>query len=118
VHIRKGDTVVVLSGVEKGSIGKVLHVFPKSDRVLVERINMIKRHTRARSQTQAQGGIVEKEAPLHVSKIALYDPKAKGPTRVRTRVRYEQVGDRKVRVTDRVSAKTGEVIEKPGAKRG
>jgi large subunit ribosomal protein L24 len=85
--------------------------------VLVEKINMIKRHTRPRSQSQTQGGIIEKEATLHISNVALYDPKAKGGVRVQYRVRYEKDGNRQVRVKDRVSAKTGEVIEKPDHKR-
>ncbi|MCK4412626.1 MAG: 50S ribosomal protein L24 [Candidatus Eisenbacteria sp.] len=117
MHIRTGDTVIVISGDEKGKTGRVLAVFLDQERVLIEKINMIKRHTRPRSQTQTQGGIIEKEAPLHISNVALYDPKSKGATRVRYRVRYEKDGDRQVKVKDRLSAKTGEVIEKPAEKR-
>jgi large subunit ribosomal protein L24 len=117
VDIRKGDEVIVISGDEKGKIGRVLYIYPKTHRVLVEKINMIKRHTRPRSQQQQQGGIIEKEAPVHISNLALYDPKAKRGVRVRHRVRYETDGDRKVKIKDRVSAKTGEVLEKPAHKR-
>jgi large subunit ribosomal protein L24 len=116
VNIRKGDTVIVIRGTEKGSIGKVLHIFPKSRRVIVEKINMIKRHTRPRSQAQMQGGIIEKEAPLHISNVALYDPKAKRPTRVKYRIRHEKDGDRTVKVKDRLSVRSGEIIEKPAPK--
>jgi large subunit ribosomal protein L24 len=115
VDIRRGDTVIVISGEEKGKIGKVLFVFPEKQRVIIEKINMIKRHTRPRSQTQMQGGIIEKEAPLQASKVALYDPKARKPTRVRTRIRYEKDGDRQVRIKDRISTRTGEIIEKPAS---
>jgi large subunit ribosomal protein L24 len=113
VDIRKGDTVIVISGAEKGKTGRVLFVFPEKRRVIVEKINMIKRHQKPRSQSQMQGGIIEKEASLPLSKVALYDPKAKRGTRVRFRVRIEKEGDRVIRIKDRVSARTGEVIEKP-----
>lgn len=118
MDIRRGDRVIVISGDEKGKTGRVLFVLPESNRVVVEKINMIKRHTRPRSQAQQQGGIIEKEAPLHVSNVALYDPKAKGPTRVAYRVRYEDDAGRKVKIKDRVAVKSGEVIEKPQPKRG
>jgi large subunit ribosomal protein L24 len=118
VNIRRGDTVIVISGDEKGKTGRVLFVLTDSNRVVVEKINMIKRHTRPRSQTQQQGGIIEKEAPLHISNVALYDPKAKGPTRVQQRVRYETDAGRRVKIKDRIAVKSGEVIEKPAPKRG
>lgn len=113
MDIRSGDTVIVISGDEKGKIGRVIAVFPKKKRVLVEHINMIKRHSKPRSQTQMQGGIIEKEAPLPVSKVALYDPKSKKGTRVKYRVRFEKDGARRVKVKDRLSARTGEELEKP-----
>ena len=114
MHICKGDTIIVISGEEKGRTGKVLFVFPEKRAVIVEKINMIKRHTRRRSQAQMQGGIIEKEAPLPMSKVALYDPKARKATRVRTRVRLEKDGTRTVKIKERISARTGEVIERPG----
>jgi large subunit ribosomal protein L24 len=117
VDIKRGDEVIVISGDEKGKVGRVLYVYPKTQRILVEKINMIKRHTRARSQQQQQGGIVEKEAPIHISNVALYDPKAKRGVRIRSRVHYETDGDRRLKIKDRISAKSGEVLEKPVHKR-
>jgi large subunit ribosomal protein L24 len=73
-HVRKNDLVEVLSGKEKGKTGKVLQVYPKKDRVLVEKINFVKRHSRPTGRTR-QGGIIQKEAPIHVSKVLLVCPK-------------------------------------------
>ena len=78
--IKKGDTVVVLTGKDKGRSGTVLEMITKTDRVLVQGVNMVKRHTR-QSQS-AEGGIITKEAPLHISNLALADPKDGKPTRV------------------------------------
>ena len=78
--IKKGDTVVVTSGKDKGRSGTVLQMVTKTDRVLVQGVNMVKRHTR-QSQT-SEGGIISKEAPLHISNVALADPKDGKPTRV------------------------------------
>ncbi len=112
MDIRRGEEVIILSGDEKGKHGRVLAVFLKSRRVLVEKINMIKRHTKPRSQQQAQSGIVEKEAPVHISNVALYDSKSKGPTRVRHRIRFEKDGDREVKIKDRIATRSGEILEK------
>ncbi len=79
-RIKKGDEVIVLAGREKGKRGKVLRVVRKEDRVLVQGVNMIKRHTRP-SQV-SPGGILEREAALHISNVALVDPKLGKPTRV------------------------------------
>jgi large subunit ribosomal protein L24 len=79
-RIKKGDEVIVLSGKERGKRGKVLRVLRKDERVLVQGVNMIKRHTRP-SQV-SPGGILEREAALHISKVALVDPKLGKPTRV------------------------------------
>jgi len=98
--IKKGDRVVVLAGKDKGRQGSVTKVFPQEQRVLVEGINMVQRHTRP-SQLDPQGGIKNKEAPIHLSNVALVDSKGK-PTRVGFRVD----GDKKVRV----AKTTGEVI--------
>jgi large subunit ribosomal protein L24 len=84
LHITKGDTVQVISGEEKGKRGKVLQVFPKTGRIKVQGVNIIKRHLRA-TQT-AEGGIVEREASIHHSKAMLVDPKSGEPTRVRRRI--------------------------------
>jgi large subunit ribosomal protein L24 len=98
--IKKGDRVVVLAGKDKGRQGSVLKVIPKEDRVVVEGINMIQRHTRA-TQADPQGGIRSREAALHVSNVAIVDSKGK-PTRVGFRVE----DGKKVRV----AKTTGEVI--------
>ena len=104
IKIRKGDTVMVIAGDDKGKTGRVLSVDEVKRRVIVEKVNFVKRHTRARSQTQ-QGGILEKEAPIHLSNVMLYDPKAgRG---VRVGVRFSKDGKR-----ERVSRATGDTLSK------
>jgi large subunit ribosomal protein L24 len=104
LKIRKGDTVMVIAGDDKGKTGRVLSVDETKLRVIVEKVNFVKRHTKARSQTQ-QGGILEKEAPIHLSNVMLYDPKAgKG---VRVGVRLAKDGKR-----ERVSRATGDTLSK------
>ena len=98
--IRKGDRVVVLTGKDKGRQGNVLKVLPKDERVVVEGLNMVQRHTRA-SQADPQGGIKNKEASLHLSNVAIVDSKGKA-----TRVGFRVEGDKKVRF----AKTTGEVI--------
>ena len=98
--IRKGDRVVVLTGKDKGRQGAVSKVFPKESRVLVDGLNMVQRHTRP-SQGDPQGGIKNKEAPIHVSNVAVVDSKGKP-----TRVGFRLDGDKKVRF----AKTTGEVI--------
>lgn len=98
--IKKGDRVVVLTGKDKGRQGNVLRVLPKEERVVVEGLNMVQRHTRP-TQFDPQGGIKNKEAPLHLSNVAIVDSNGK-PTRVGFRVE----GDKKVRF----AKTTGEVI--------
>lgn len=100
-RIKKGDKVIVLAGRDKGLEGEVLKVDPKADRVTVQGVNMIKRHTKP-SQTSA-GGIITREAPIHVSNIAIADPKDGKPTRVGFEVR----DGKKVRIAKR----SGEVID-------
>ncbi len=99
--IKKGDKVVILSGRDRGAEGEVLKVDPKASRVTVSGINMIKRHTRP-SQASA-GGIITREAPIHVSNVAIKDPKDGKPTRVG----FEFRDGKKVRVAKR----SGEVID-------
>ena len=100
--IRKGDRVIVTTGREKGKSGEVLQVLRQEDRVLVQGVNMIKRHQRP-SQINP-GGIMEKEAPLHISNVALIDPKSDLPTKVG----YRMVeGGRKIRFARR----SGEPID-------
>ena len=102
VKIRKGDQVIVRTGKDKGKKGEVLKVLPKENRAVVQGVNMIKRHTRP-TQTQA-GGIVEREASIDISNLAMVDPKPGEPTRVG----YKFLDDnRKVRVAKR----SGEVID-------
>lgn len=98
--IKKGDTVVVLSGKDKGRTGEVVKAMPKDGKVIVSGINVHARH-RKPSQTNPQGGIERKEAPLHVSKVAIATADGKP-----TRVRFEDRDGKKVRV----AAKTGELI--------
>jgi large subunit ribosomal protein L24 len=98
--IKKGDAVVVLTGKDKGRRGTVLKVLPTEGRVVVQGINMVQRHTRP-SQTNPNGGIVNKEASLHVSNVALVDANGKP-----TRVGFKIDGDKKVRV----AKTTGDVI--------
>ena len=100
-NIRKGDNVVVISGSDKGKKGSVLKVFPKDNRALVQGVNMVKRHTRpAMGQP---GGIVEKEAMLHISNVAHIDPKSDKPTRIG----FKTLDGRKVRF----ARKSGEVLD-------
>jgi len=80
-HIRKGDTVLVLSGENKGQEGKVLKVITKTDRALVEGVNIVSKHTKPNAQNP-QGGIVKQEAPIHISNLQLIDPATGKPTRI------------------------------------
>jgi large subunit ribosomal protein L24 len=93
--IKKGDRVVILTGKSKGTEGTVLRVFPKEERVLVEGANMVQRHTRP-SQGDPQGGIKNKEAPIHISNVAIAGADGRP-----TRVGFRMEGDRKVRFAKR-----------------
>ncbi|MBW1981118.1 MAG: 50S ribosomal protein L24 [Deltaproteobacteria bacterium] len=84
-HIKRDDTVMVIAGKEKGKTGKVLKVFPKKDRAVVEKVNFIKRHLRPGAYSR-QGGIVEKENPLHISNLMVVCSKCTDPTRVGRKV--------------------------------
>ena len=101
-RIKKGDTVYVNAGNDKGKTGKVLSVDPKADRAVVEGINMVSKHTKPNSK-QPQGGIIKQEAPIHISNLNLIDPKSGKPTRVGFKVE----GDKKVRI----AKKSGEEIK-------
>ena len=100
--IRKGDRVIVIAGRDKGKIGEVLKVMPKENRAIVQGVNIVKRHQRPTADQP--GGIVEKEAPIHVSNLAHIDPKDHKPTRVGFKVLDD---GRKVRYAKR----SGEVID-------
>ena len=88
LHIKKGDTVVVNTGNNKGTKGRVLEVFIKTDRAIVEGVNMMKKHTKPNAESP-QGGIIEKEAPVHISNLMLFDAKAGTATRVGRRLNDE-----------------------------
>lgn len=81
VHVRKGDTVMVITGKDAGKKGKILEVLPKAGRVIVEGVNVVKRHTRP-SQSLPQGGIIEKPAPIHSSNVMPFCEKCDRPVRV------------------------------------
>jgi large subunit ribosomal protein L24 len=101
LKIKKGDKVVILSGKDKGKHGEVTKSFPKDGKVIVSGVNVATRH-RKPTQAEPQGGLVRTEAPLHVSKVAIEDPKTGKPTRVR----FEVQDGKKVRV----AVKSGEKI--------
>ena len=82
LHVKKGDTVMVTAGKDKNKSGKILQILPKKDGVLVEGLNVVKRHTRARGNEP--GGILEKEARIHISNVMLYCGKCRKPVRTRT----------------------------------
>jgi len=107
MKIRKNDNVMVISGNDKGKTGKVLKVFPKNTRVIVEGINLRKRHTKP-SQKSPQGGIIEKEAPIHASNVMLLDPKTSEPTRLGSQVILDENTGKKKRA--RISRSTGEMV--------
>ncbi|GGA44338.1 MULTISPECIES: 50S ribosomal protein L24 [Psychrobacillus] len=102
MHVKKGDKVMVISGKDKGKTGVILAAFPKKDRVLVEGVNIIKKHMKP-NQVNPQGGIVSQEAAIHVSNVMLIDPKTGEPTRVG----YKVEDGKKVRV----AKKSGEIIK-------
>ncbi|MBP5397121.1 MAG: 50S ribosomal protein L24 [Bacteroidales bacterium] len=102
MHIKKGDTVYVNAGNDKGKTGKVLGVIPAKDRAIVEGVNMVSKSTKPNAQ-HPQGGIIKQEAPIHVSNLQLVDPKSGKPTRVAMKV----VDGKKVRV----AKKSGEEIK-------
>ena len=103
MYIKKGDTVVVISGSYKNKQGTVLKVFPKTNKVIVEGVNIVSRHTRP-SQTNQDGGIIKKEAPILACKVMLVDPKTNEPTRIG----HKMEGDKKVRY----AKKSGTVLDK------
>ncbi|MDL1892652.1 50S ribosomal protein L24 [Sphingobacteriales bacterium CHB3] len=105
--IRKNDNVIVISGNAKGKTGKVLKVFPDRNRVIIEGVNIMKRHSRP-SQKNPQGGIVQKEASINVSNVMLIEPKTGEPTRVGTKLIKDATTGKKTRL--RVSKATGETF--------
>ncbi|MEA2388999.1 MAG: large subunit ribosomal protein [Thermoleophilaceae bacterium] len=109
VKLKRDDEVIVISGKDKGKTGKVLRVLPENNKVIVEGLNIVKRHQRpqqVQGATRAEqvGGVIEKEAPIHVSNVALIDPKENKPTRVR--IERDEDGTRR-----RVAVRSGTRID-------
>ncbi len=104
LHIKKGDTVIVISGEYKGQQGKVLEVIPENQRAIVEGVNMVSKHTKPNSENP-QGGIIKKEAAIHISNILPVDPSTGSATRVGRKI------DEKTNKLVRYSKKSGEVIK-------
>ena len=99
IHVKTGDTVVMLSGKDKGKQGKVLEVMPGEGKVLVEKINVVSRHTKPRKQGE-EGGILKKEAPIYACKVQKVCPKCNKPTRIGHKVE----GGKKVRICKKCGA--------------
>ena len=107
MNIRKNDNVIVISGNSRGKTGKVLKVYPDRQRIIIESVNIIKRHARP-SQRNPQGGIVQKEASIHMSNVMLLDPKTGKRTRVGTKLVKDETTGKKTRV--RVATASGETF--------
>ena len=109
MKIKKGDTVQVLAGKDKGSTGKVIAVYRESERALVEGVNRVTRHTKAGQSARGTttGGLVVQEAPIHVSNVAVVDASDKKPTRIKTRVETVERDGRSKTVRTRVGARSG-----------
>lgn len=104
-HVRRNDTVLILTGKDRGKRGRVLQVMPDKQRVLIEGVNMIKRHTRPNPQRNIKGGVLEREASMHVSNVQLIDPSSNKPTRVG---RKQLEDGQRVRI----GRKSGEVVDR------
>jgi large subunit ribosomal protein L24 len=102
MHVAKGDTVRVVRGDDKGKEGKILRVYPKTGRVTIEGVNIVKKHRRARNADE-QSGIMEMPAPIHASNVMLLDPKSGEPTRFRKQI--DEDGTK-----ERIAVKSGEAI--------
>lgn len=102
LHVTKGDTVRVVRGDDKGKEGKILRVYPKTGRVTVEGVNIVKKHRRART-AEEQSGIIEMPAPIHASNVMLLDPKSGEPTRMRRQI--DEDGTK-----ERIAVKSGEAL--------
>lgn len=107
MKIRKNDNVIVIAGNAKGKSGRVLKVYPDKNRLIVEGVNIIKRHSRP-SQRNPQGGITQKEASIHMSNVMVLDPKTGKPTRVGMQATTDATTGRKRRM--RVAKATGEMF--------
>ena len=109
MKIKKGDLVQVLTGKDKAKQGKVIAVYPDTQRVLVEGVNRVTRHTRAGQSARGSrtGGLVVQEAPIHVSNVAVVDPSHKKPTRIKTRVETVERDGRQKASRTRVAVRSG-----------
>lgn len=108
MKIKKNDNVMVIAGNEKGRTGKVLKVFPQKLRLIVEGVNVRKRHTKP-TQKNPQGGIIEKEAPIHASNVMILDPKTGEPTRIGSQIILDDKTGKKK--SARVAKASGEMIQ-------
>lgn len=107
MKIKKGDKVQVMTGAYKGTVGEVLRAFPQEDKLIVEGVNIVKKHQKP-TQANPEGGIIEKEAKIHVSNVALYDEKAKEAGRIGIRVSKDENGKK---VKTRYFKKSGNEIK-------
>lgn len=103
MKLKKGDTIKVISGNDRGKVGKILKVFPETNRIIIEGVNLIKRHTRP-TQKNRKGGIIEKEGPINSSNVIYYDNRSNTMARLGHRILTD---GKKVRI----NKKTGEIIE-------
>jgi large subunit ribosomal protein L24 len=106
LRVAKGDTVRVVRGDDKGKEGKIIRVHTKTGRVVIEGVNIVKKHRKAR-RAEEQSGIIEMPAPVHASNVMLLDPKSGAPTR--TRAKIDADGTK-----ERISVKSGDAIARPG----
>ncbi|MGK9368027.1 50S ribosomal protein L24 [Melioribacter sp. Ez-97] len=107
MKLKKNDNVIVIAGNYKGKTGKILKVFPAENRVIVEGVNLRKRHTKP-SQKNPQGGIIEKEAPIDASNVMILDPKTNEPARIGAKIIIDEKTGKKKSV--RISKKSGEML--------
>ena len=107
MKIKKNDNVIVIAGNYKGKTGKVLKVFPTENRVIIEGVNLRKRHSKP-SQKNPQGGIIEKESPINVSNVLIIDPKSNEPTRIGAKIIIDDKTGKKKSV--RISRVSGEML--------
>ena len=106
IHVTTGDKVRVMRGEDKGKEGKVLRVFRKTGRVMVDGVNIVKKHRKAR-RAEEESGIIEMPAPMHASNVMLLDPKSGAPTRIRAKIDTDGT-------KERISVKSGDAIARPG----
>lgn len=107
MKLKKEDNVIVIAGNNKGKTGKILKVFPKKNRVIIEGVNLRKRHTKA-SQQNPQGGIIEKESPINASNVMIIDPKSNESTRIGKKIIIDDKTGKKRSV--RISRASGEML--------